>query len=59
MDSHVNFMSQIDGTLVEIDIKFHDYSTFHVIYPVFFQEKHDMDFGQAQVMEFPWYFLRK
>ena len=26
MDSHGNFMSQIDGSLVEIDIKFHEYS---------------------------------
>ena len=31
---------------------------FHVIY-LFFMLQHDMDFGQVQVMEFPWHLLRK
>ena len=51
-------MSQIDGSLVEIDTKF------HVIYPGFicfpcWNMTWILHFTQDQVMEFPWHLPRK
>ena len=54
MEIPCQFMSQIDGSLVQIDTKFHDYSmSFIQVLFVFRMLEHDMDFGQGQVMEFP------
>ena len=52
-----HFSSQIDGSLVQIHTKFHNYSMVQV--SRFYLLKHDMDCRQVQVMEFPWDFLRK
>ena len=64
MDSHRNtspchFMSQIHCSLVQINIKFQDYSCHLSRIYLFSMQKHDMDFGQVQVMEFPWRLLPK
>ena len=51
-----NFMSQIDGSLVQIHTKFHNYSMLLIqVLFVFHMPKHDMDFTEVQVMEFPWH----
>ena len=59
MDSLGNsmyFMSQIDGSLVQIHTKFHDYSMLFIqVLFVFHMPLHDMDFTEVQVMEFPWH----
>ena len=55
-----NFMSQIDCSLFHIHTKFHDYSMLFIqVLFVFHMPKHDMDFTELQVMEFPWHLLRK
>ena len=51
--------SQFDDSLVQIDTKFHDDSMSFIQVLLVFTQKHDMDFGQVQVMEFPWYLPRK
>ena len=44
----------------QMHTKFHDASmSFIQILFVFRKQKHDMDFGQGQVMEFPWHLPRK
>ena len=49
-------MSQIDGSLVQIDTKFHDYfMPFIQILFVFHMPKDDMDFTEVQAMEFSWH----
>ena len=58
MEIPCHFMSQIDGSLVQIHTKFHDYSMTFNQFLFIFHEIHDMDFGQVQVMEFSWHFLR-
>ena len=59
MDSLGNsmyFMSQIDGSLVQIHTKFHDFSMLFIqVLFVFHMPKHDMDFTEVQVMVFPWH----
>ena len=56
MEIPCHFMSQIDRNLVQIDTKFHDYSmSFIQVLFVFHIPKHDMDFTEVQVMEFPWH----
>ena len=59
MEIPCHFMSQIDGSLVRIDTKFHDYSIscIQVLFVVHAQT-YDMDFRHVQVMEFPWHLLR-
>jgi len=59
MDSRETSLSQIDDSLVQIETKFHDYSMSFIQVLFFSMLKHDMDFGQVQVMEFLWHFLRK
>ena len=63
-DSHGHSMSfhvitRLGGSLVQIDTKFHDDSMSFIQIYLFSQQKHDMDFGQVQVMEFQWHLLRK
>jgi len=53
------FMSQTYCGLVQMDTKFHDCSMSFIQYYLFSMLKHDMDFEQVQVMEFPWHLLRK
>ena len=59
MEIPSHFTSQIDGSLVEIDTEFHDYSITFIQVLFVFHSKHDMDFGHVRVMEFPWHLLRK
>ena len=60
METPCHFLLQIDDSLVQIDTKFHDVSmSFTQILFVFHAGTYDMDFGQVQVMEFPWHLLRK
>ena len=66
MDSHGNsmafYVTNRRHLVIEIDTKYHDPWLFHVIYPGFIflrMLKHDKDFEQVQVMEFPWHLLRK
>ena len=59
MEIPCRFMSQIDGSLVEIDTKFHDHSMSFKQVLFVFHAKHDMDFTKVEIMEFPWYLLRK
>ena len=53
------FMSQMDGSLVKIDTKFHDVSMSFISVLFFSMLEHDMDFVQVQVTEFPGHLLRK
>ena len=59
MDCHGNiprhFLSQVDGSLVQIDTEFHDYSMSFIQVLFSFILEHDMDFG---IMEFPWHLLK-
>jgi len=49
-------MSQIDGSFVKIDIKFHDYSmSFAQVLFVLHMPKHVMDCTEVQVIECPWH----
>ena len=53
---HHFISSQIDGSLVQIHTKFHDYSMLFIqVLFVFHMPLHDMDFTEVQVMEFPWH----
>ena len=59
MEIPSHFMSQIDGSLVQIHTKFHDYSMpFIQVYLISMLE-HYTGFGQVQVMELPGRLLRK
>ena len=53
MEISCHFLSQIDGSLVEIDTKLskHSMSFVQVLLYLFSRQKHDMDFTQVQVME--------
>ena len=51
--------SQIDDSLVRVDVKFHDYCMSFIQLYLFSMLEHDMDFRKIQVMEFPWHLLRK
>ena len=57
MEIPYHFMAQIDGSLVEIDMEFHDYSMSFV--KVLFVFHAGLDFRQVRVMEFPWHLMRK
>ena len=46
-------------SLEKFDTKLHDHSMSFIRAFLFSMQKHDMDFGQVQVMEFPWHLLRK
>ena len=50
------FPSQMDGSLVQIDTKFHDNSISLIQVLLVF---HDMDLTQVWVLEFPWHLLRQ
>ena len=59
MEIPCHFMPQIDGSLVQIDTEFRDHSMTFIQILFFSMLEHDMDFGQVQVMEFPWHLQRK
>ena len=57
-----HFMSQIHGSLKTDKLTTPNSMTIpcHLSrFYLFSRQKHDMEFGQVQVMEFPWYLLRK
>ena len=60
MEISCHFMSQIDGSLVQIDIELlEDFLSFIHILFVFHTKTCQKDFGQVEIMEFQWHLLRK
>ena len=59
MEIPCRFPSKIDGSLVQIHTKFHDYSMSFIQFYLYSMLEHDTDFGQVQVMGFPGHLLRK
>ena len=63
MEIPCHVMSQIHGSVAQIHTKFQIRWLFHIPchlsrFYLFSLLQYDMDFGQVQVMEFPWYFLK-
>ena len=56
MEIPCHLMSQMDGSFLKIDTKFHDDSVSFIQVLFAF---HDIDFGQVEVMEFPWHMVKK